>query len=203
MVLVRRGYDVDQVFADFDGGYRKLIMAELGIIIPEMSSTFPTVWGWDRDYLTSAEISEMWQEIRTTDFWWELEPLPECHAALAMLTDQQNDGDDVYFITNRPGSYAKRLTEEWLENQGFSLPTVLISSDKGSVCKGLGIEMFVDDKPENCWEVNKACPEAQVFLLDAPYNRTPDACWVDKGEIVRVQSILDPRIMGQGALVDG
>ncbi len=132
-------------------------------------------------------------------FWVELEPLPECHAALAMIQEQQEQGDIIYFITNRPGKYAWHLTNDWLVAQGYRNPTVLIASDKGSVCKGLGIEMFVDDKPENCWEVALACPNAQVFLLDAPYNRHA----VGWPPIIRVSSILDPRIMGAGVPANG
>ncbi len=133
----------------------------------------------------------MWQAIMEGDFWATLDPLPGAREVLAGLARQRDAGDDIYFLTARPGRYAKQFTEWWLEGQGYDCPTVLISRDKGSVCQGLKVEFFIDDKPENCREVKAYCPRTEVFLLDRPHNRS----FVVTPFATRVQSILDPRLL--------
>ncbi len=187
-----RAFDIDGVLADFNSAYRVLIIERFGIELPPISDTFPEVWRWDKAAgLTNKQNNILWEHIKESNFWANLEPTPQGGEALAHLWDLRYAGDHIYFITSRPGGEAKWQTECWLEDHGYGGATVLMSSDKGSVCKGLGVEMFVDDKPENCLEVALDCPKAQVYLLDAPYNRG-----FNNQLFKRVSSILDPRIMG-------
>lgn len=191
-----RAYDLDGVICAFCSAYRELIVSECGLEIPPISETFPTIWRWDKAAgVTNRQNNALWKIIKEGDFWETLEPTSEGLAALARIREQRTQGDHVYFITSRPGKYAKHLSEFWLDAHGYECPTVLISSAKGPVCQGLEVEMFLDDKPENCLEVSLACPQAQIFLLDAPYNRNT-GIEESRPNVTRVKSILDERIMG-------
>lgn len=193
-----RAFDLDEVLAEFNAPFCKLITDQTGIVLPPVGPAYPTVWDYHLAVgLTPAQVDNLWKHVKETDFYETVKPLPDAPAALAMIRTCRSNGDAVYFITSRPGDYAKHLTEFWLDALGYECPTVLIASKKGPVCQGLGVNLFVDDKPENCWEVAAACPKAQVFLLDAPYNRGTDATWCEHNNITRIHSILDPRIYAQ------
>jgi len=85
--------------------------------------------------------------------------------------------DDVYFITSRPGIDAKIQTEDWLYNAGYPHATVLISSAKGLCAQALKLDVYIDDRWENCVDVATTSLKTKVFLLDRPWNRgnNPDA----------------------------
>lgn len=193
-----RGFDLDGVICAFHKAFHELIEQQTGIKVRPISDTYPDKWDYDREIgMSDAEFKAVWEHVAETDFWETLEPTVDGAKALALIREGRSEGDQVYFITSRPGTYAKHLTEFWLDAQGYECPTVLMANKKGPVCQGLGIELFVDDKPQNCWEVAAACPKAQVFLLDAPYNRGTDATWCEHGNITRIHSILDPRLYAQ------
>lgn len=194
-----RAWDIDGVLADFNNAYRDIILELTGLELPPITNDYPTKWNYHEDvFITKKDLNKVWNYIKTTSFWEKLKPYPECREALIGIKEQRLNGDDIYFITSRPGRYAKRQTERWLQSQGFSDPTVLISSNKGPVCAGLGVDVFIDDKPENCEEVALACPNSDVFLLDRPYNRAFTQEYENQynnyderiaADIVRVQSV--------------
>ncbi len=191
-----RAYDIDGVLANFTDGHRKAIHEVAGVVMPPTTDTYPDVWDYHLELgLSEKQLADIWEHIRETDFWETLAPAKNGVVALSMIRHQRKAGDRIYFITDRKGSYAKHLTEFWLDSNGYECPTVLLTGDKGPVCKALGVELFVDDRPSNCLDVATRCPQAKVFLLDAPYNRNTgieESC----PNVTRVQSILDPRIMG-------
>ena len=55
--------------------------------------------------------------------------------------------------------------ERWLESHGFSLPTVyVVQGSRGRIADALGIDMVIDDRPENCLDV-VADSKARAMLL--------------------------------------
>lgn len=188
-------WDLDGCLADFNSRFRALLIEQTGIEIPEVSGTFPDRWDWVSGLpLTSKQKNTAWDTVRETDFWETLDPLPECAAALAQIRQARSDGSHVYFATARPGTYAKFLTECWLDNQGFECPSVIICSGerKGALCRALEATTFVDDRADNCNGVVAHSPDTEVFILDKPYNR---GAYVFEA-VTRITSILDPRILG-------
>jgi uncharacterized HAD superfamily protein len=193
---VRIGVDIDGCLANFTDAYTELLTKETGIQFPKASSEWPTEWHFDRSALNEHFVPEMakavekraWGRIVTSDFWAQLHALP---GAIEVLEALRDSGDEVYFITSRPGKHAKALTEYWLRMHGMNNPTVLVVNSepaKGHIAKGLQLEAFIDDKPENCIEVRNATMKmvtvethdafvddmeypCQVFMVDAPYNR--------------------------------
>lgn len=179
---MRIGCDVDGVLARFDEAYAELITAETGIQFPtDDIENWPATWYWERDALKQHGYSKndahnvenkVWTYIKSSGFWGGLHAYKGVPEAIDRLNTMSVDGHDIYFITSRPGHLAKFWTELWLDRLGMSRPTVLIASDKGSVAKGLELDAFIDDKPENIADVHLASPNTMVILINRPYNRS-------------------------------
>ncbi len=162
------GVDVDGVCADWVAAYRQLVKQMHGIDIPDATS-----WTWYEGYLTEAQDAETRAYTQANPDWWlKLQPYENTHLAFAILNQAaKHRVIDLYFITFRPGRGLKATTEQWLGWQGIDNPTVICSvHDKGHVAQGLGLDVFVDDKPENCRDVMEACPHALVSLITQPWN---------------------------------
>lgn len=180
---MRVGIDVDGVLANFTKGYAQIIRSVSGRdLLTEEDIRRPKTWAWDRDAgYTAAEESAAWESIKQSDLFWEaLDALP---GADDFLTDlfirYDNDQiDEIYFITTRLGIGPQRQTAAWLWEHGADKPNVLIaqtSAQKGHLAWALNLTHFIDDKPSNCEAVKNAVPTCQVFVLDYPYNQTVNA----------------------------
>lgn len=179
---MRIAYDLDGVCANFTDPWAARVHARTGILFPFACREWPTLWDWDKSALRSHGysdeearniLSDIWEEVKEDpNFWAVLPAMPGSYDLLQELTDIARAGHQVYFITSRPGRWAKHQSELWLRRAGYdATPTVLISFDKGLLAEGLKLDVFVDDKPENCVEVTKARSTCKTFVLDWAYNR--------------------------------
>jgi uncharacterized HAD superfamily protein len=163
------GIDVDGVLANFNDDYGRILVETSGRNLIPANFTIDDIdtWHWEKKLgYTAKEVDAVWRVIDTHPFFWSaLRALPGARHLTAL------NAHDVYFITSRPGVTAKQQTENWLVAHGIFRPTVLISSKKGPVVAGLDLDFFVDDKLENCVEVEAAAPNTRVYLLDYKYNR--------------------------------
>lgn len=214
---LRLGLDIDGCLADFNTGFIALIKQMTGIQLPVVSSTYPDVWNYHRaGGVTKEQDAVLWAKIKFSSFWQDLPALPGTAAALRNLANWRTAGHEIYFITSRPGQLAKYQTEEWLKVIGFSIPTVLIADSeaaKGDLARGLNLDAFIDDKPENCAAVLNAtryglhCTPGEnpivtdwaypcaVYLFDAPYNQTYNDPHVTR--VGSVQAMLDRLLQEQ------
>lgn len=166
------GIDVDGVLANFNESYIELIKKETGIALPKPDATYPDQWHYERaGGVTREQENRIWEEIKSTQFWGTLQPMAGALDALRRLNALRFTGVQSYFITSRPGRMAKFYTEMWLKFHGMDMPTVVIADDKGSVAKGIVLDVFVDDKPENIQDVAATTARTRVYLIDQPYNR--------------------------------
>ncbi len=194
----RIGVDCDGVLANFHAGFINLLVKQTGIDLFQPKPYVPEVWNYARaaGYSNADHLNECWDTIHTSeDFWELLGAYPETPEILAQLYGRVLKGDDVYFITTRPSSgliSAKYQTEMWLQDHypGSSIdefvPTVIITATKGKVASALNLTHFIDDKWENCVDVEVSTDDCVVYLLDRPWNQGVEDGWVQ-----RVGSVVD------------
>ncbi len=173
---MRIGIDVDGVLADFNRSFIERVIEVTGKdLFPPRPFDIPT-WDYPQHYgYTNTECSLVWENIKTDDsFWYQLFPYD---GAPEFLSKLHGGHHDIYFITSRPGLNTKSQTENWLEfhhygmdTEVYSYPTVLISSDKGGCAKALKLDLYIDDRTENCLDVNHASPGTRTIMLARPWN---------------------------------
>jgi hypothetical protein len=99
----------------------------------------------------------IWRAIQSTpNFWRALQPIdrlavPRIHEL--MLRHRW----EVFFVTQRPstaGDTVQRQTQQWLVEQGFDLPSVLVlGGSRGAAARALRLDYHVDDSAPNCLDV--------------------------------------------------
>jgi hypothetical protein len=108
-------------------------------------------------HLTESERGELWHHVTQIDGFWEAleETEPGVVARLAALAAERRW--DIIFLTKRPttaGVTAQLQSQRWLEAKGFPLPSVyVVSGSRGRIAAALGLDIVVDDTPENCIDV--------------------------------------------------
>lgn len=196
---MKLGIDVDGVLADFNSRFIERVIRVTGRdLFPPRPFEIPT-WNYPEVYgYTSAEIAAVWEGIKTDGvFWTSLPPYPNTVPAMAFLERRITYGDDVYFITARPGVGAKRQTERWLNARWPHIlnpvSTVLITPHKGLAAQTLGLDIYIDDRWENCLETatmhwKGQPPTCRTFLMNRPWNAEFDAA---AEGITRVNSVTE------------
>lgn len=178
------GFDCDGVLANFNHAYGDLLI-KLGKqdTLPKGwkgDASFPDVWDWDIKHGYKDHLKGVWEYIQDPphNFWGKLDCLlhPDLRHNIMELSWS---GNDVYFITNRPGRDAKIQTECWLRGNGLAdCPTVLIAEDKIPIILSLNLDFYLDDRLKTMNDLDDACfkrgidpKDKHFYLLDTPYNR--------------------------------
>lgn len=163
------GIDMDGVLCDFTNAARLLMVCLFGKPTPDK---IQTSWNFESLGLTPHEEKRLWKHIDLTPNWWEdsIKRLPSTN--LLELADKNHD---LFFITNRKPSTGHSIvhqTKLWLVmNTGLFIPTVIVTKQKGRLAETLGLNYFIDDKPENCQDVYSNSPNTKVYIQDATYNQ--------------------------------
>jgi hypothetical protein len=107
----------------------------------------------------------------TENFWLTLKPIdPGAVRRIHELTLRHRW--EVFFITQRPhsaGETVQRQTQQWLVQQGFDLPSVLVfNGPRGAAAAGLRLDYHVDDSAENGLDVvSQSTAKALLVVPDA------------------------------------
>jgi hypothetical protein len=107
--------------------------------------------------MTSRQQRRLWRHVESIDnFWQGLKELePGVIARLASIATEHRW--EVIFLTKRPetvGFTAQVQSQRWLESKGFTLPSVfVVQGSRGRIASALGLDIVVDDRPENCLDV--------------------------------------------------
>lgn len=174
------GFDVDGVLADFNRSFIDRVVAVTGKdLFPARPFDIP-LWNYPQHYGYSDKDLEyphgpVWSSVvNDPTFWYMLYPYDGVPEFLAKLDSGVHD---IYFMTNRPGLTSKAQTENWLEfhgfgasTQAFSYPTVMITIEKGACSKALNLDLYIDDKDENCLDVHYLSPKTRTVMLARPWN---------------------------------
>jgi hypothetical protein len=78
------------------------------------------------------------------------------------------DFDFDYYITSIPED-VKEAREYWLKNNGFPDKPVVVSHDKVTTCRELGVKILIDDKPGTMLKFNKE-PDLIGIQYIPPYS---------------------------------
>lgn len=148
---------------------------------------------------TKDECKKIWAHLRHTyNFWETLDAMPNTKQLMRL----QNKITPI-FITSRvatDGNDVVSQAQSWLErNFGIRDALVIGTKNKGQEARDLGVEYFIDDKPENCEEVLKYVPGCKVYIQNATYN----VQFRHKG-ISRVQSLNEflGEVLKEGEVVE-
>lgn len=200
---MRIGVDVDGVLADFNANFIRLCVQVTGHnLFP--AGYEPTTWNYPESLgYTSEEVSSVWAAIKADGLFWRgVDRYQSTTEFMAYLNDCANRGDDLYFITDRMGTRAKEQTEEWLLNNGMGAVnyrpiTVLLTAKKGLTAQVLGLDVYIDDKRENCIDVAVMTAEidgsdqtCKVYLLNRPWNQDPLPEMLPEGAILRTDTLV-------------
>jgi hypothetical protein len=107
--------------------------------------------------LTSRQQRKLWRHVASIEnFWGTLRELePGIVRRLAEIAAERRW--EIIFLTKRPesaGATAQVQTQRWLESKGFPLPSVfVVQGSRGRIAASLGLDIVVDDRPENCLDV--------------------------------------------------
>ena len=107
--------------------------------------------------MTTRQQRKLWRHVETIENFWETlnELEPGVIARLAAVASDHRW--EVIFLTKRPetrGSTSQVQTQRWLESRGFCLPSVyVVQGSRGRIAASLGLDIVVDDRPENCLDV--------------------------------------------------
>ena len=172
---LRIAFDLDGVLADMDAELRRQAeilfgqkfdrVVDAGGATPdaavpsvdESADTAETIVPPLGVELTRRQASRLWRHVEAIhDFWGTLKEIePGAVARLAAVAAERRW--EVIFLTKRPesaGATAQVQSQRWLEDQGYPLPSVfVVQGSRGRIAAALGLDIVVDDRPENCLDV--------------------------------------------------
>jgi hypothetical protein len=127
--------------------------------------------------LNRRQMDETWQELcAVTDFWETLEEIEEgAIRRLAALAEAQLW--EVVFLTSRPrtaGRLVQRQSQRWLDRKGFPFPSVyVVHKSRGRIADALGLDIVIDDRPENCLDVALESKARAILVWRGPTASVP------------------------------
>jgi hypothetical protein len=107
--------------------------------------------------LTPRQQRRLWAHVESIENFWQT--LRECEAGIVERLGRVAGERrwEIIFLTKRPegaGATAQLQTQLWLESHGFHLPSVyVVQGSRGRIAAALGLDIVVDDRPENCLDV--------------------------------------------------
>lgn len=167
------GLDIDGVVADFISPFLRCLEKRVGQGPIDLESITDLTFA-SHPFLSEQTVVECIQSVSNDpEFWGALSPLPSF--SQWKLLDDLSRENQLIFITHRyePQSYSiHQVTCDWLRRHGVSRPVVYFTQTfKSELIGKLNIEVFVDDRHENCRDVAEKTPAA-VFMPHRSYNQS-------------------------------
>ena len=129
--------------------------------------------------LTKRQQGRLWEHVESIENFWQT--LGECEPGiverLGRLASERRW--EIIFLTKRPegaGATAQLQTQLWLESRGFHLPSVyVVQGSRGRIAAALGLDVVVDDRPENCLDVAVECKARAILIWRDGAGQVPAA----------------------------
>jgi hypothetical protein len=129
--------------------------------------------------MTSRQQRKLWHHVESIENFWEtlaeLEP-GVIQRLSAIATERRWE---IIFLTKRPessGATAQVQSQRWLESRGFTLPSVyVVQGSRGRIAAALGLDIVVDDRPENCLDVVVDSKARAILVWRDAENQLPAA----------------------------
>lgn len=162
--IPRIGLDIDEVLADFTGGFNRWFDVDYK-------------WhSWNVSYGFDAKFKEI---EGNTDFWMGLEKLIE---------PQNIPFEPTCYITKRP--IPSEVTQGWLEKNGFpAAPVITVDGSKVHTATEYKLDVFIDDNYNTFRELTNA--GVACYLMDRLHNRRYDVGYRRIKHIGEVLDLLD------------
>ena len=129
--------------------------------------------------MTSRQQRRLWRHVESIENFWEglAELEPGVIQRLSALTIDRRW--EIIFLTKRPetvGATSQVQSQRWLESKGFTLPSVfVVQGSRGRIAASLGLDIVVDDRPENCLDVVVDSKARAILVWRADQSRPPAA----------------------------
>jgi hypothetical protein len=177
-VSLRIAFDLDGLLADMDSARKR----EEDRLFGEAGSTSPTLGRAEQSReprsLTDDQRRQLWQALGAIDDFWETLDEIEPGAVAAIAARARARRWEIIFLTSRPetaGSTPQLQTQRWLQRHGFDLPSVfVVSRSRGRIAEALGLDVVVDDLPENCRDVVSDSNATAILVWRRPLDTFPD-----------------------------
>ena len=168
--MLRIGFDIDGVIADFRTAFLKAAAEVLGRqAIRNPSSPLP-----DFNAVSPADAKRVWKVIAETTNWWLGLPPYEPQQIARLYQLSRRFRWETSFLTSRipsAGDSVQFQTQAWLEAYGFYMPAVVtVPGSRGEIANALRLDVVIDDQFLNCLEVVGASQTKAILIL-----RMPDA----------------------------
>jgi hypothetical protein len=129
--------------------------------------------------LTARQQRRLWRQVETIEnFWQGLKELePGAVGRLASIAAERRW--EIIFLTKRPasaGGTSQVQTQRWLESKGFKLPSVfVVQGSRGVIAAALDLDVVIDDRPENCLDVEMDSKARAMLVWREDANQLPVA----------------------------
>ena len=146
--------------------------------------------------LSSRQQRKLWRHVESIENFWST--LAECEPGmiprLASIAAERRW--EIIFLTKRPqsaGATAQIQTQRWLESKGFPLPSgFVVQRSRGRIADALGLDIVVDDRPENCLDVVVDSTARAILVWREDQKLLPDAARrLGIGVVASVDECLD------------
>jgi uncharacterized protein len=163
---MRIAIDIDSTLHHYWDQLEEIAQRRFGVTIPYDDQVV-----WQIDRLKPEQLSAVVKETHSEPHIMRSQPYP---GAVEAVKAWHEAGHFIHITSHRAGE-AHEATERWLRQIGLPYDELYCSYDKVTRCQEIGIDVLIDDSPENLQRAIDAGITAATLLH--PWNR--ELCEMD------------------------